>query len=86
MAEVSAGQVGGVTTMSTGPILEGEMHLSDDGGNDGGGDEGDDDGQVAGIGAISTAIFVGIKKVYFGQIGLSPNTRGWTLSLRHIFL
>ena len=47
MAEVSAGQVGGVTTMSTGPILEGEMHLSDDDGDDGddgGGDEGDDDG------------------------------------------
>ena len=61
MAEVSAGQVGGVTTMSTGPILEGEMHLSDDGGDDGGGDEGDDDGQVAGIGAISTGRIVGIK-------------------------
>ena len=44
VAEVSAGQVGGVTTMSTGPILEGEMHLSDDDGDDGGGDEGDDDG------------------------------------------
>ena len=56
MAEVSAGQVGGVTTMSTGPILEGEMHLSDDGD-----DGGDDDGQVAGIGAISTGRIVGIK-------------------------
>ena len=44
VAEVSAGLVGEVTTMSTGPILEGEMHLSDDGGDDGGGDEGDDDG------------------------------------------
>ena len=68
MAEVSAGQVGGVTTMSIGPILEGEMHLSDDDGDDGsgegdggGGDEGDDDGQVAGIGAISTGRIVGIK-------------------------
>ena len=61
VAEVSAGQVGGVTTMSTGPILGGEMHLSDDDGDDGGGDEGDDDGQVAGIGAISTGRFVGIK-------------------------
>ena len=69
MAEVSAGQVGGVTTMSTGPILEGEMHLSDDDGDDddgdgdddGVGDEVDDDGQVAGIGAISTGRFVGIK-------------------------
>ena len=65
MAEVSAGQVGGVTTMSTGPILEGEMHLidddGDDDGDDGGGDEGNDDGQVAGIGAISTGRFVGIK-------------------------
>ena len=62
MAEVSAGQVGGVTTMSTGPILEGEMHLSDDeDGDDGGGDEGDDDGQVAGIGAISTGRIFGIK-------------------------
>ena len=32
VAEVSAGQVGEVTTMSTGPTLEGEMHLSDDDG------------------------------------------------------
>ena len=61
MAEVSAGQVEGATTMSTGPTLEGEIHLSDDGG----GDEGDEDGQVAGIGAISTGIFVGIKKSLF---------------------
>ena len=44
MVEVSAGQVGEVTTMSTGPILGGEMNLSDDDGDDGGGDEGDDDG------------------------------------------
>ena len=65
MAEVSAGQVGGVTTMSTGPILEGEMHLidddGDDDGDDGGGDEGDDDGQVAGIEAISTGRFFGVQ-------------------------
>ena len=85
MAEVSAGQVGGVTTMSTGPILEGEMHLSDDDGDDGGGDEGDDDGQVAGIGAISTGRFVGIKIKLIWSKNAVPYTRGWTLSLRRIF-
>ena len=76
--------------MSTGPILEGEIHLSDDdgdddGGDDGGGEQGDDDGQVAGIGAISTGRFDGIKIKLFGQIGPSPSTWGWTLSFRHTF-
>ena len=72
--------------MSTGPILEGKMHLSDDDGDDGGGDEGDDDGQVAGIGAISTGRFVGIKIKFIWSKNAFPfNTRGWTLSLRHIF-